>query len=707
MSTPDELRNVVVMGHKGTGKTSLVEAALFMAKLTPKLGRAGDRSSGLDDSPEERSHATTLEARPLTLRWGAKKINLIDTPGEASFAAETRLSAAACDAAIVCVSARDGVQTGTERAFAYVHELDLPCLVVLTKMDDEHAQPDEVVAQIKQHLRETPVALMEVPAGVGPKFEGVIAVRTGKAWVGKREAPSSIAPAAIPPESESLVEEARAHLIDDVAGTDDALTEKYLSEGGLSQTDLDVGARRAVAKGKLVPIYEASCTMPSGIVALLDAIVDLVPAPSERPPVESPQGERRDARPDGPLAALVFKTHVDPHAGKMSYVRVISGTLRADTSVLSSSTGQRDRVGALAQGTWKTLKPIPEAVAGDICAVAKLKIARTGDTISDEKKPFAAKLPPFPPALYSRTLHVEGKGGEEKAAATLQRICEEDPGLVFKHDPLSREMLIEGLGALHLDIALERLRRRAQIECRLGAPSIPYRETIRGRAEHVEGKQKKQTGGHGQYGVCYIDVEPLPRGAGFVFEDAIVGGVIPRQFIPSVEKGVRRGMEHGVLAGHRVVDVKVRLVDGKYHSVDSSDAAFQVAGFRAFRMAMQAAQAALLEPIAKLLVTVPGDYLGDVIGDINARGGRVLGTNSSGNGTLVARGALGAQGAQDAVVEAYVPLANTSDYEPKLTSITSGRGSFSIVLDHYDYCSVHATEKVMRESGFKHVEDED
>jgi elongation factor G len=559
-------------------------------------------------------------------------------------------------------------------------------------MDDEHAQPDDALSQLKQHLR-TPVAMMEVAEGVGPKFQGVIAVRTGKAWVGKPEAPTSIAPVPVPAESKPRVDAARAHLVDDVAGTDDTLTEKYLSDGDLSQEELDEGTRHAIADAKLIPVYEASCTMPSGIVALLDAIVDLVPPPNARLAFTSDGGdETRETKAEAPLAAIVFKTHIDPHAGKVSYVRVISGTLRPDANVVAGAGAQRDRIGALSQGTWKETKPIPDAVAGDICAVAKLKVAKTGDTLSDEKKPFNAKLPAMPPALYSRTLLVDGKGMEEKAVAALHRISEEDPGLGFKHDPQTREMVVEGLGALHLDITLERLRRRAQIDCRLGPPRIPYRETIRGRSGHVEGKQKKQTGGHGQFGVCYIDMEPQARGAGFVFEDAIVGGVIPRQFIPSVEKGVRRGMEHGVLSGHPVVDVKVRLIDGKYHSVDSSDAAFQVAGFRAFRTAMQAAQPALLEPIAKLEVTIPGDYLGDVIGDINARGGRVIGTSSAGT---------------NSVVEAYVPLANTNDYEPKLTSITSGRGSFTLGFDHYDYCSPHTSEKVIKESGFKHVEDED
>jgi elongation factor G len=691
MTTPEDVRNVAVLGHKGSGKTALVEAALFMARATPKLGKAGDRASGLDDSPEERAHVTTLEARPVTLKWNGKKINMVDTPGEASFVADARLALSACDAAIVCISARDGVQTGTERALSWVREHHVPCLVVLTKMDDEHARPDEVVADIKHHLKTT-IALMEIPEGVGTSFHGVIAIRTGKAWE-KPEAPNSTASVPIPVESKPRVDDARAHLVDDVAGTDDVLTEKYLNDGDLTQADLDEGARQAVATCKLIPVYEASCTMPSGIVALLDAIVDLLPAPPQRRPFASDNGgDERATTADGPMAAVVFKTHIDPHAGKVSYVRVISGTLKSDTAVVAGPAAHKERIGTLSQGTWKETKPIAEAVAGDICAVAKLKSARTGETLSDEKKPFHARLLPMPPALYSRTLIVEGKGVEDKAAQALLRICEEDPGLVFKHDPQTREMLVEGLGALHLDITLERLRRRASIDCRLGPPRVPYRETVRGRAQSVEGKLKKQTGGHGQFAVCYIDLEPLPRGTGFVFEDAIVGGVIPRQFIPSVEKGVRKALDRGVLAGYPVVDFKVRLTDGKYHAVDSSDAAFQMAGGRALRAALTASLPALLEPIAKIEVTVPGDYLGDVIGDLNARGGRVTGTNTVDAGS---------------VVEALLPLANTSDYEPKLTSITSGRGTFTLSFDHYDFCSPHTTDKVVKESGFKHVEEDD
>jgi elongation factor G len=690
MTTLGEVRNVAVLGHKGAGKTALIEAALFLAKASPGLGRTGERAAGLDDSSEERAHLTTLEVRPAALQWNGSKVNLLDTPGEASFACDAKLALATCDAAVVCVSARDGVQTGTERALSWVREHHVPCLVMLTKMDDEHARPDEVVAEIKKHV-ESPLALMEVPEGVGRTFHGVIAVRTGKAWE-KPEAPSSVAPVAIPPESRPRVEEARAHLVDDVAGTDDALTEKYLTDGDLSQRELDEGTRHAVCDRKLIPIYEGSNTLPNGIAALLDGIVDLLPGPGDRPAAhDDKSGETRESRADAPLSAVVFKTRIDPHAGKVSYVRVLSGTLRPDASLVVGATGQKERVGTITTAA-RDARPMSEAVAGDICAIPKLKAARTGDTLADEKRPFNATLPPLPPALYARSLLVQGKGAEDKAAQALHRLCDEDPGLVFKHDAQSREMLIEGLGALHLDITLERLRRRASIDCRLGPPHVAYRETVRGRAKAIEGKIKKQTGGHGQFGVCYIDLEPLPRGSGFVFEDAVVGGVVPRQFVPSVEKGARKALERGVLAGYPVVDVKVRLVDGKFHSVDSSDAAFQTAGSRAVRAALAAALPALLEPIAKLEVRVPADYLGEVIGDIHARGGRVTGNDTAGSVS---------------VVEAIVPLANTHDYEPKLTSVTSGRGTFSLAFDHYDYCSPHTTDKIVKQSGFEPIEDED
>jgi elongation factor G len=688
---PEDIRNIAVVGHKGSGKTSLVEAMLYLAKVAPRRGKPGDRSCGLDDSPEEKAHMATLESRFVTLMWGDKKINLIDTPGEASLLAETRLALSAVDGIVLVVSGKSGIETGTERLFRWARELALPCLVVVTKMDDEHARIDEVVEEVRR--LKAPITQVEVASGQGPSYRGVVSVRTGKAWL-KPEAPG-VESGPVPDELKEAVAQVRGKLVDDVAGTDDALADRYLTEGDLTDAELDRGARAAVGAGKLVPLLFASSTIPNGVAGLLNTIVRVVPPPSERPAwkgtTPAKQEVKRAPVNDQPLAAIVFKTHIDPHAGKTSYVRVLSGVLRPDAQVICVSTGQRERVAQLLQGIGKDAKPLPEAVAGDMVFAAKLKHARTGDTLSDEKHPFTLMMPHRSPPLYSRSVQT-AKGLEEKVALALQRLVEEDPGLFFSHQDESRELIMSGLGAMQLEIALERLRRRSGIDCKLGPPRIPYRETVTRKVTNVEGKQKKQTGGHGQYGVCYIDLEPLSRGSGFVFEDAIVGGVIPRQFIPSVEKGVARAVSQGVLAGHIVVDVKVSLVDGKFHAVDSSDAAFQVAGFRAFRAAAASAHPVLLEPIVKMEVTVPSESMGDVVGDINSRHGKVLSTNIDGDTTTIA---------------AYVPLSQTLEYEPVLTGMTHGRGTFTLSVDHYDICPPLVQDKVVKESGFKAIIEED
>jgi elongation factor G len=695
VTTPkaEDIRNVAVVGHKGSGKTSLIEAMLYLAKVAPRRGKPGDRACGLDDSPEEQSHMSTLETRLVTLPWAGKKINILDTPGDASLMSDTRMALAAADSIILVVSAKAGVEIGTERICRYVQENHLPCLVVLTKVDDEHAQLEEVVADIR--ALKAPVTLIEVPAGVGPQFHGVVDVETGKAWVGKPEAPTEVQGGAIPDEVRKQFDEIRAKLVDDVAATDDELTDHYLTAGDLTQQELDAGVRNAVASAKLVPVYYVSSTVPSGVVALLNGIVDLLPSPAQRPAWKGALPNKTEAErsptAEAPVSALVFKTRIDPHAGRTSCLRVLSGVLRADAQLVCAKDGHRERVAQILQGAGKELKAIPDAVAGDLVFATKLKNARTGDTLSDEKQPFVLALPDRPLPLYSRAVLVD-KGAEEKVAIAIQRLAEEDPGLSFSHQAESRELILSGLGALQLEITLERLRRRIDLACRLGPPRIPYRETVTKKVTSVEGKQKKQTGGHGQFGVCYIDLEPMPRGSGFVFEDAVVGGVIPRQFIPSVEKGIQRALLQGMLAGYPVVDLKVRLVDGKYHSVDSSDAAFQVAGFRAFRTAVVAAHPVLLEPIAKLEVSVPSDAMGDVVGDLNSRHGKVLATNLDGD---------------TSVISAYVPLAQTLDYEPALTGMTHGRGTFTLAFDHYDFCSPYVQEQVIKESGFKPIVDED
>jgi len=695
-TSPADIRNVALIGHKGSGKTSLAEAMLFVAKATPKLGKVDDKSSILDEAVEEKEHACSLEASVANLHWGDKKINVVDTPGEGSFLAETRLALGAVDAAVLVVSGKDGVQPITERVFSWVRAASMPCLVVVSKVDAENAKPDEVVAEIRSRLK-VPVAVMELRAGEGLDYKGVIALRTQKAWLEKPEAPNATAGGPVPPGSAKELETARGKLVDDVAGTDDDLTEKYLTEGDLTQEELDRGLRDAVRAGKLVPIYFASGTRPSGIAALLDGIVELVPQPNERQAWKGTapgkdQAVERAASSDAPAAAFVFKTSIDQHAGRTSFVRVLSGTIKHDSTLLNASTGQQERVGKIANVVGKDAKNIDEATAGDIVALLKLKATVSGQTLSDDKHPFSYTAPELPPALFSRGVKFEGKGAEEKVGTALHRLMEEDPGLSVAIDESTRELVVSGLGSLHLEITVERIRRRVGVDCRLGPPHIAYKETISRKVTGVEGKHKKQSGGHGQFGVCYIDMEPLPRGENFAFEDAIVGGSIPRQFIPSVEKGILKAMSKGFLAGFPMVDVKVRLYDGKYHDVDSSDAAFQMAGSKAFKAACAQAHPVLLEPIVKLQVTVPSANMGDVIGDINSRRGRISGTDTVDDQTIV---------------NAFVPLAEILEYESKLKSMTQGKGTFSMAVDHLEVCPPMVQEKVIKESGFKVSEDED
>jgi elongation factor G len=700
-TAPADIRNVAIIGHKGSGKTSLAEAILYVAKATPKLGKVDDRSSILDETIEEKEHQCSLEASVAHVAWNGKKINIVDTPGEGSFLSETRLALAAVDAAVLVVSGKDGVQPITERVFSWAKSQNLPVLVVVTKVDAENAKPDEVVAEIRTRLK-APLAVMEIHAGEGLDYKGVVTLRTKKAWVGKPEAPNAVAPSAIPDDIAKDFETGRGKLIDDIAGTDDELTELYLTEGDLSQEQLDKGLRNAFSTNKVVPVYFASGTRPSGIVALLDAIVELVPPPTQHPPFKgtvpttkqgaTPAEAERPSSTDAPIAAFVFKTSIDPHAGRTSFTRVISGVIKPDSTLLNTTTGNSERIGKIYMVVGKDMKQMDEAVAGDIVALSKLKATLSGHTLSEEKNAFLFNAPELPPSLFSRGVKFEAKGGEDKVATALYRLAEEDPGLSIGQDMATRELVVSGLGGQHLEITVERIRRRIGIDCRLGPPHIAYKETITRKVAGVEGKHKKQTGGHGQFGVCYIDLEPTPRGQGFVFEDAIVGGSIPRQFIPSVEKGVVKSMARGFLAGFPMIDLKVRLYDGKYHDVDSSDAAFQMAGSKGFKAACSQAHPVILEPIVKMQVIAPSTAMGDVIGDINSRRGRVIGTDTIDDQT---------------VVNAYVPLSEILEYESKLKSMTQGKGTFSMTVDHLEICPPIVQEKVIKDSGFKAEADED
>jgi elongation factor G len=667
---PSDIRNVAVVGHKGAGKTALVEAmlTLSLSRETPKSATREGNGHFLDDTPEERGHGATLESRLEPVHWGGAKINLIDTPGDASAIMDTRLALGAVDAALVVVSARDGIQSGTDRVLSWIAEAKMPALVALTRVDDGDASLTELVAALRERLH-VPLAVMSLAERPGDKFAGVVGVLPRRAWLELPETRATRPSDAIPSDVQPACARAREQLAEDVAATDDALTERYLTDGDLPDDLVASGLRVAVRRRAAVPLFAVAPTRPSGVLALLDALVDLVPPP--------------DAHAGEPLEAYVFKTRIDPHTGRASYTRVFAGVLHAEDQVVNANTGQRERVGQLLEGMGRDAPHMTEAVTGDIVAITKLKTTHTGETLSEQGYPHVHAPPPAPPRLFSRALRADGRGAQDRLVAALERLAEEDPALSFFHDDATHELVIAGLGGSHLDLALERLKRRTSVECEMGPPRIAYRETITHTVSKTEGKQKKQTGGHGQFGVCYLDVAPLPRGTGFQFEDAVVGGAVPRQFIASVEKGVHRGLLHGPLAGYPVVDVKARLVDGKSHAVDSSDAAFQTAGYRAMHAALASATPVLLEPHMAIEVSVPMPQMGDVIGDLQARAARISHTD----------------GASDTrVIRATAPLAQLLDYEPRLSAMTHGRGTFTMTFSHYDACPAHAQAKIVAES---------
>lgn len=690
----ENIRSIAVVGHKGAGKTALIEAMAYLAKAVPRLGKPGDRGLGLDDTPEERAHGSTFETRLVSFSWGGVRLHLLDTPGETSFTAETQLAFAAADAVLLVVSARAGVESGTQRLARLTLEQKKPCLVAITRCDDEQARVEEVVQELMR-LKE-PIAMVEVPhhRAKGTALDGVVSVTSMKAWVGHREAPDQTAPDPIPEDVADAVRRTHDKLVDDVAGIDDTLADEYLTEGDLPEDHLREGERRGIAQGKLVPVLFTSATIPFGVIALLDSLVDFAPSPTDLSPWkgthEGAEVERA-CRSDAPLAAVIVKNKIEVH-GRQSIVRVVSGVLQPDSHVMCAQRGVRERISQLFGATGRDLKPVARAVAGEFVVVPKLKSAQTGDTLCDEKAQVVLTLPERPVALFSRAVQTVQKSADEKVSQALRTLEEEDPGLEVTIAPAGHQLVVSGLGAVHLDVTLERLKRRTRLDVKLGPPLIEYRETITRSVRGVEGKQKKQTGGHGQYGVVYLDVEPLARGAGFEFEDAVVGGSVPRQFIGSVRKGVERAIARGVLAGYPIVDLKVRLVDGKHHPVDSSDNAFQTAGYRGFLAAARAAHPQLLEPIAKLVLTVPTEALGDVLGDLAAREGSVLGQEVDTELTQI---------------EAYLPFSQLVDYEPTVSARTQGRGRFTFGFAHYETVSPPTQAKIVRERGVAAETDED
>ena len=686
-----DIRNVVLVGHGGAGKTSLAEAMLYDAHGATRRGIAGTDSSNFDYEPEEIKRQGTIQIAVGYVEWQKKKVNFIDTPGDQNFSIETRVAMqVAGDAAVVVVSCPDGVQVGTEKVWQECDDLGMPRAIFVNKMDRERASWDTCIDDIRKSLSEKATAL-QLPIGAEAGFEGVIDLLHMKALRFSEDG-REMRTEPLPADLTAEAGKAREKLIEDIASSDDSLLEKYLGTGELSEEEVVAGLKKAMNAGTLVPILCGSAARNIGIQPLLDLIVTEFPSPDARPARAGDDGKghvvERFASVDQPFAGRVFKT-IGADIGKISLVRVLSGKLAADTSVYNSTRDGVERSGSLYALVGKKRETVSEVAAGDIIGLAKLKATKTGDTLCDEKAPIKRPALDIPAPVIKYAIRAKSKGDEDKLGAKLHDLQDEDVALKIEHDQTSKEILLGGMGQSHIEASVDKLRRLG-VEVDLLPPKIPYLETIKGRAKNVEGKHKKQTGGKGQYGVAFIDMEPLARGGGFEFEDAIVGGAIPRQFIPAVEKGIRTRMARGVVAGYPVTDVKVTLFDGKYHDVDSDSRSFEMAGSKGFFAAFKLCKPTLLEPIMEMEIACPDDNMGDIMGDINSRRGRVLGMESTG---------------KSQVIKAHVPMSETLKYAADLRSMTGGRGSFAVKFSHYDELPGHLADKVIAEHKVQEEED--
>jgi len=688
---PSDVRVVGFFGHRGSGKTSLIEMMLFDSKATTRLGsvEAGNLALELDEGALERQ--TTMHANAGFCEWDGVRIGIVDTPGDGNFWGSTNRALAVVDSAVITVSATDGVENMTLRTVEKLNERKVPFAVFVTKLDKDVSDPDGVLKEIGDELKKEAV-LLTLPIGKGADFKGIVSLLSQKAYLANGEE------ADVPADMVDAVESARENLFDAVAAADDDLAEKYLEEGTLSEDQLNQGLRAAFTHGDLAPILVGAPTSDLGARPLLNLIRAVYPAPTDRPAIKGYKSDKaeqpveRIPSADGPLVAQVFRTFNDPYAGVLSFARVWSGTM-GSSDVFNSTKRMNDRPSHLyvPMGGTKDGAEIKEAHAGDIIVITKLKSTKTSDTLTSKDDP--TFLPPFdePEALLNFSLSAAEQKEEDKVSSFVRKVCDEDPSLRFERDSETKEMLLGGLGQAHIDYVVDRLT-RANLKVVLHEPKVPYRETIRGKVDAVEGKHKKQTGGSGQFGVCLINVEPLPRGSGIEFVDAIVGGAIPRNYIPSVEKGIRDLLSRGPLSGNEVVDLKVTLYDGKYHRVDSSDMAFQAAGRKAIRALYDSPRCKpiLLEPYMHIDVACPADSVGDVMGDLNSRRARVEDMTTEGR-----RGKISAS----------VPMNEILKYTNVLKSLTSGRGSFTMRFARYEEAPANIREQVQAAYGAAKEED--
>jgi len=685
---PSHIRDIGTFGHGGEGKTSLADAILFNTGINNRLGRVDDGSSLMDFEPEEINRKISISASLAHFEWDKHPFHIIDTPGYANFIAEAKASMRVVDGAVIVIGGNSGVKVQTETVWGYANEFQVPRILYVSKMDMERADFFKVVEEVKKTFPSVLPVPVQLPVGGEGNFKGVVDLIQMKTYVYREDGSGQFELKEIAADLKEEADRLREKLVETVVEMDDQLMEKYLESGEISTEEIVRCLRKGTIERRLVPAVCGSSVRNIGIQPLLDLMVSCFPSPLERGPVQGKnpktgEPDIREPREDGPLSAFIFKTIADPFAGKLNLFRVYSGSVNADSVVYNSKKDVKERISQIFLLEGKKQKPVGFASVGDIVAVAKLKETTTGDTFCDEKKPILFEETKLPLPAISYALTPKTKGDEEKITASLARLHEEDPTMTMGRDEQTGEILLSGVGQTHVEVIVEKLRRKFGVEVSLSTPKVPYKETIRGSKQGVIYRHKKQTGGRGQFAEVHFDVSALPRGTGFEFENALAGMNVPRNFVPAVEKGIAEAMQSGVLAGFPVVDVKVRFYDGKSHEVDSSEMAFKIAAIMAFKKGVQEANPVLLEPIMKVEVMAPDEHIGDVIGDLNSRRGRVLSVNAKGNYQMV---------------QANVPMSEMLKYAPELNSRTGGRGSFTMEFSHYEEVPAQLTEKIIAQA---------
>ena len=681
----EKTRNIGIMAHIDAGKTTTTERILFYTGVNHKIGEVHDGAATMDWMEQEQERGITITSAATTCHWKGYRVNIIDTPGHVDFTVEVERSLRVLDGSVAVFSAKDGVQTQSETVWRQADHYHVPRIAFINKMDTVGADFLRAVKTMEDRLHANALA-MQLPIGKQDTFTGIIDLLEGKAEVYLSDDGTQYEVREVPEDMKDLVEEYRDKIIEKAAEGDDALMEKYLEGVEPSIEEVKASIRRQTLNCDLFPVFCGSAYKNKGIQMLLDAVLDYLPAPTDVPAVKGTDpktGEEitRESSDEAPMAALAFKIMADPFVGKLAFFRVYSGIMKQGTYILNSTKGKKERVGRILQMHANNRKEIECAYSGDIAAAVGFKDVTTGDSLCDENHPIILEKMEFPEPVISVAVEPKTKADQEKMGTALQRLAEEDPTFKVHTDPETNQTIISGMGELHLDIIVDRMRREFKVECTVGKPQVAYRETIRKTVE-AEGKFIRQTGGHGQYGHCWLRLEPMEAGKGFEFANEVVGGVIPKEFINPIQAGVEAAMEDGVVAGYPMVDIKVTVYDGSYHDVDSSEMAFKVAGSMAFKEGAKKADAVLLEPYMSVEVDVPEEYMGDVIGGLNSRRGRIEGMESE-NG--------------ESRIKGFVPLSEMFGYATGLRSATQGRGTFTMTFDHYEEVPKAISQQITEE----------